>query len=144
MRKFKFSLEKLLKLKEYYEKKKRLEFLDVQVKYSSLISESIELKNKVLSSYKFLQRNPLYEKNVVVMWNKAMDKRKEAEEKYKDLLQEKQKEYNKSRIEKRAFTLRKEKEWESYLKEISLEEDREVEDNFLPFKYNPKLRYMNE
>jgi len=109
-----------------------------------VVLESIELKNKVLSSYKFLQRNPLYEKNVVVMWNKAMDKRKEAEEKYKDLLQKKQKEYNKSRIEKRAFALRKEKEWKNYLKEISLEEDREVEDNFLPFKYNPKLRYMNE
>ena len=76
----------------------------------------------------------------MAIWNKAMDKRKEADKKYKDLLNKKKREYNKAHIEKQAFFLRKEKEWKKYLQNLVLEEDKEIENDFIPHKYG----YINK
>lgn len=147
MRKFKYKMETLLKLKENLEKQLKIEFINIKnylteekeklnklnqryYKYESLLIKSLknELNITDINSHK----------NSLVFINKKINEQKELINELEEDLEKIIKNLIQIIKEKKVLEKLKDKEYEKYKIELRKEEDKEIDD-FISFKYRNSI-----
>lgn len=147
MKKFKYKMETLLKLKENLEKQLKIEFINMK----NCLTEEKEKLNKLNQRYhkyeSLLIKNLKNElnitdinshKNSLVFINKKINEQEELINEIEEDLEKIIKNLIQIIKEKKVLEKLKDKEYEKYKIELKKEEDKEIDD-FISFKYGNSI-----